>query len=79
MFPKTKWVVLWSLWLARLVPQPSPVVRVEQGALRGRLAPDGTHYQFFGIPYATSGSQYRFKVPTHIKLNLHRCSIFNYK
>ncbi|CAB3248015.1 unnamed protein product [Arctia plantaginis] len=63
MLPKTKWLVLWSLWLARMVPQPSPVVHVEQGALRGRLAPDGSHYQFFGIPYATSNPQYRFKAP----------------
>ncbi|RVE40177.1 hypothetical protein evm_015173, partial [Chilo suppressalis] len=48
-----KWLVLWSLWAARLVRQPTPQVLVSNGWLRGTVAPAGTHVQYLGVPYAT--------------------------
>ncbi|XP_075991798.1 juvenile hormone esterase-like [Anticarsia gemmatalis] len=63
MWSRLKWLVLWSLWAARGVRHPSPPLRLRQGALRGQLAPDATHYQYFGISYATSHHHYRFKAP----------------
>ncbi|OWR41815.1 antennal esterase CXE17 [Danaus plexippus plexippus] len=49
---KFYWVVLWSLWAARLVQQPTPLVHVTGGWLRGVLAPDGSHKRYLAIPYA---------------------------
>ncbi|CAH2089923.1 unnamed protein product [Euphydryas editha] len=50
---KTYWVVLWSLWAARLVRQPTLPVRVTGGWLRGAVAPDGSHKRYLAVPYAT--------------------------
>ncbi|KAI5635053.1 carboxylesterase family domain-containing protein [Phthorimaea operculella] len=58
-----KWVVLWSLWAARLVRQPTPEVKTQSGFLRGYVSPDGSHISYSGIPYATVNSEYRFKAP----------------
>lgn len=59
-----KWLVLWSLWAARLVRQPTlPLRLASSGALlRGQFAPDGSHVQYFGIPYATVRPDGRFQV-----------------
>ncbi|XP_063830897.1 esterase FE4-like [Ostrinia nubilalis] len=56
-----KWVVLWSLWAARLVRQPTPPVRVSGGWLRGSVSPDGSYAQYSGVPYAVN--QDRFQAP----------------
>ncbi|XP_063830880.1 esterase FE4-like [Ostrinia nubilalis] len=56
-----KWVVLWALWAARLVRQPTPPVRVSGGWLRGSVSPDGSHARYLAIPYATV--QQRFQAP----------------
>ncbi|XP_014364664.2 esterase FE4 [Papilio machaon] len=58
---KRHWVVLWTLWAARLVPQRTPEVQVSGGALRGAVAPDGSHRQYLAIPYATVGPHNRFQ------------------
>ncbi|CAH2089922.1 unnamed protein product [Euphydryas editha] len=50
---KTYWMVLWSLWAARLVRQPTLPVRVAGGWLRGVIAPDGSHKRYLAVPYAT--------------------------
>ncbi|XP_068620688.1 juvenile hormone esterase-like [Battus philenor] len=55
------WVVLWSLWAARLVRQPTVEVRVGGGLLRGAVSPDGSHAQYLAIPYATVRPHNRFK------------------
>ncbi|XP_059048808.1 esterase FE4-like [Achroia grisella] len=60
---RVKWLVLWSLWAARLVRQPTATVRVSGGLLRGSIAPSGTHAEYLGIPYASLGPEYRFKAP----------------
>ncbi|CAG9563707.1 unnamed protein product [Danaus chrysippus] len=59
---KFYWVVLWSLWAARLVQQPTPLVRVTGGWLRGFLAPDGSHKRYLAIPYARHPIK-RFQAP----------------
>lgn len=60
---RVRWLVLWSLWACRLVRQPLPAVRLANGSVvRGQLAPDGSHHQYFGIPYATLGPAQRFQV-----------------
>ncbi|KAM3959395.1 esterase FE4 [Aphomia sociella] len=59
---RAKWLVLWSMWASRLVPQPTAPVRISGGLVRGAISPDGTYTQYFGIPYATVGPQHRFKV-----------------
>ncbi|CAK1584968.1 unnamed protein product [Parnassius mnemosyne] len=56
-----QWVVLWSLWAARLVRQPTVTVRVSGGQLRGSIAADGSHASYFGIPYAEIRRGGRFK------------------
>nr|QGA73398.1 carboxylesterase CXE20 [Spodoptera frugiperda] len=48
-----KLLVLISLWVAPLVPQPTPPVQLSGGVARGTVAPDGTYLQYVGIPYAT--------------------------
>ncbi|XP_038211385.1 uncharacterized protein LOC119831887 [Zerene cesonia] len=48
----TKWLILCSLWAARLVLQPTPPVVTTSGLLRGYVAPDGSHLRYNGIPYA---------------------------
>ncbi|XP_049876915.1 acetylcholinesterase-like [Pectinophora gossypiella] len=58
-----KWVVLWSLWAARVVRQPTAELRVSNGLLRGSVAHDGSHLHYHGIPYATVGPEHRFKAP----------------
>ncbi|KAL0820065.1 hypothetical protein ABMA28_006010 [Loxostege sticticalis] len=58
---RAKWVVLWSLWAARLARLPTPPVRVSNGWLRGSVAPDGSYAQYLGIPYATVLN--RFQAP----------------
>ncbi|XP_047535865.1 esterase FE4-like [Vanessa atalanta] len=50
---KTYWLVLWSLWAARLVRQPTLPVRVTGGWLRGVVAPDGSHKRYMAVPFAT--------------------------
>ncbi|XP_061720466.1 cholinesterase 1-like [Cydia pomonella] len=59
----TKWLVLWSLWAARLARQPSAPLRVGSGLLRGSIAHDGSHIAYLGIPYATVARENRFKAP----------------
>ncbi|CAH2042747.1 unnamed protein product, partial [Iphiclides podalirius] len=59
-----KWldsVVLWSLWAAGLVRQPTRTVRVSGGLLRGSVASDGTHHLYLAIPYATVHPAKRFQ------------------
>lgn len=55
-----KWLVLWSLWAARLIHQPTLPVRVSNGILQGGMSPDGSHAFYLGIPYATV--PHRFQV-----------------
>lgn len=62
MWLRTKWIVLWSLWAARLVPQPTPTVVVSSGELRGLIEPDGSHVRYTGIPYANVSPENRFQV-----------------
>ncbi|CAB3257954.1 unnamed protein product [Arctia plantaginis] len=57
----TKWLVLWSLWAARLLPQPTLVIQLSNGPVRGTISPDGSHTQYAGIPYATI--RQRFQSP----------------
>ncbi|KAJ2938122.1 hypothetical protein O0L34_g3696 [Tuta absoluta] len=47
-----KWVILWSLWAARLARQPTQELRIRTGLLRGYISPDGTYAEYLGIPYA---------------------------
>ncbi|CAG4948030.1 unnamed protein product [Colias eurytheme] len=49
-----KWLILCSLWAARLVLQPTPPVVTSGGLLRGYVAPDGSHLRYNGIPYANA-------------------------
>lgn len=62
MWLKWKWLVLWSLWAARLVPQPTDFIRVSGGLLRGVIAPDGSHAKYTGIYYGTVSHETRFQV-----------------
>ncbi|CAK1584963.1 unnamed protein product [Parnassius mnemosyne] len=62
---KLHWTILWSLWAARLLQQPTVVVQVSGGLLRGTIAPDGTHAQYLAIPYATVRPRNRFQVAEH--------------
>nr|WNK22294.1 carboxylesterase 20 [Athetis lepigone] len=48
-----KLVVLISLWVAPLVPQPTAPVQLSGGMAQGSVAQDGAYLQYFGIPYAT--------------------------
>ncbi|XP_049876916.1 esterase FE4-like [Pectinophora gossypiella] len=48
-----KWVVLWSLWAARLVRQPTAELRVRSGLVRGSVAHNGAYAEYLAIPYAT--------------------------
>ncbi|VVC96525.1 unnamed protein product [Leptidea sinapis] len=58
-----KWVVLWSLWAARLVRQPSAPVLVSSGWLRGSVAADGSHVSYHGIPYAATPRRFKSAGP----------------
>ncbi|KAJ2938120.1 hypothetical protein O0L34_g3694 [Tuta absoluta] len=58
-----KWVILWSLWAARLVRQPTPELRIDSGLIRGYVSADGVYSSYLGIPYGTVNSEYRFKAP----------------
>lgn len=60
------WVILWSLWAARLVRQPTLPVLVSNGLLRGSIANDGSHKQYLGIPYATV--EHKFQVSGQLLL-----------
>ncbi|CAH0713061.1 unnamed protein product, partial [Brenthis ino] len=59
---KTYWIILWSLWAARLVRQPTVPVRVTGGWLRGDVAHDGSHKKYMAVPYATHPAK-RFLAP----------------
>ncbi|XP_063540502.1 juvenile hormone esterase-like [Cydia strobilella] len=59
----TKWLVLWSLWAARLARQPTAPLRVSSGMLRGSVAQDGSHDAYIGIPYATLPGDSKFQAP----------------
>ncbi|XP_023941601.1 esterase FE4 [Bicyclus anynana] len=59
---KNHWLVLWSLWAARLVRQPTAPVRVQGGRLRGFVSPDGSHSSYLAVPYA-SHPEKRFQAP----------------
>nr|ATJ44561.1 acetate esterase 17 [Helicoverpa assulta] len=56
-----KWLVLWSLWAARLVRQPTDVLQISNGPVRGSISPDGSHRNYLAIPYATV--PHRFQGP----------------
>ncbi|CAK1553121.1 unnamed protein product [Leptosia nina] len=56
-----RWVVLWTLWLARLVRQPTEPVQVEGGLIRGSVSQDGSHMRYTGVPYAVAPQ--RFQAP----------------
>nr|WGO51717.1 putative antennal esterase CXE18 [Ectropis grisescens] len=56
-------VVLFTLFAMNLVDQPAPEVVIEQGILSGKVSADGSFFQYFGIPYATTNSSTRFKAP----------------
>ncbi|KAI8419716.1 hypothetical protein MSG28_008403 [Choristoneura fumiferana] len=58
-----KWLVLWSLWAARLARQPTAPLRVSGGRVRGSVAHDGSHAAYLGIPYATLTHGNRFQAP----------------
>ncbi|CAH0713064.1 unnamed protein product, partial [Brenthis ino] len=59
---KTYWVILWSLWAARLVRQPTMPVRVTGGWLQGEVAYDGSHKRYMAVPYASHPAK-RFLAP----------------
>ncbi|XP_013187844.2 acetylcholinesterase [Amyelois transitella] len=61
-----KWLVLWSLWAARLVRQPTIPLRVSGGWLRGSVANDGSHIAYYGIPYATAPERFQSPVPNPV-------------
>ncbi|CAH0589989.1 unnamed protein product [Chrysodeixis includens] len=56
-----KWLVLWSLWAARLVRQPTTTHHLSNGPVRGSIAPDGSHASYLNIPYASKPQ--RFQAP----------------
>ncbi|XP_045502270.1 uncharacterized protein LOC123699375 [Colias croceus] len=58
-----KWLALFSLIVANLIKEPSPVIRVDSGLLRGRISDNGQFYQYFGIPYGTVNEKNRFQAP----------------
>lgn len=60
---RAKWVVLWSLWAARLVRQPTATVRVSNGLLRGAVAHDGSYVQYNGIPFGSVTDETKFQAP----------------
>ncbi|XP_059048805.1 esterase FE4-like [Achroia grisella] len=49
----SKWLVLWSLWAARVVRQPTVPLQISAGLVQGTIANSGMHAEYFGIPYAT--------------------------
>nr|XP_049701375.1 acetylcholinesterase isoform X2 [Helicoverpa armigera]WRX06111.1 CCE008a [Helicoverpa armigera] len=61
----TSWklLVLTSLWLAPLVPQPTAPVKLTGGLARGSVSPDGLHLQYLGIPYATVKHRFQAAEP----------------
>lgn len=59
----TKWLVLCSLALARLVRQPTAPVQLTSGLVRGVVSPDGAFTQYFGIPYATVAERFQDPKP----------------
>ncbi|KAI8419713.1 hypothetical protein MSG28_008400 [Choristoneura fumiferana] len=63
MWVRAKWLVLWSLWAARLARQPTAPLRVSGGRVRGSVAHDGSHAAYLGIPYASLTEDNRFQAP----------------
>lgn len=60
---RRKYLVLFTLFLTNLIDQPAPEVVIEQGILSGKISPDGSFFEYVGIPYATSNINTRFKAP----------------
>ncbi|KAJ8729662.1 hypothetical protein PYW08_001243 [Mythimna loreyi] len=61
---RLKWLVLWSLWAARFIRQPTPIRRLDDGSLvSGQFSTDGSFQRYTGIPYASSEYKYRFQAP----------------
>ncbi|XP_041984347.1 esterase FE4-like [Aricia agestis] len=58
-----KWLVLGSLFLVNLYREPTPVVRVRSGLVRGRISEDGKYHFYYGIPYGTVNDRNRFQAP----------------
>ncbi|CAK1553122.1 unnamed protein product [Leptosia nina] len=58
-----KWVALVAFIGANLLQEPSPVIRVNEGLLRGRISDNGKFYQYFGIPYGSVDETNRFRAP----------------
>ncbi|CAH1640490.1 unnamed protein product [Spodoptera littoralis] len=56
-----KWLVLWSLWAARLVRQPTETLHISNGPVRGSISPDGSFKSYLAIPYASV--PHRFQAP----------------
>ncbi|XP_045484310.1 acetylcholinesterase [Pieris rapae] len=54
-----RWLVLWSMWLAGFVRQPTLNLRISSGILRGSVSPDGTYLHYNGIPYAEITQRFR--------------------
>nr|AAR26516.1 antennal esterase [Mamestra brassicae] len=57
-----KLLVLISLWVGPLVSQPTAPVQLS-GQARGEVASDGSHLQYFGIPYATVTNRFQEATP----------------
>ncbi|KAL4704151.1 hypothetical protein ACJJTC_012967 [Scirpophaga incertulas] len=66
MLASAKWLVLCSLWAARLVPQRTPPVRCSGGLLRGMVAATGSHVAYVGVPYATIPQRFQDPGPEPI-------------
>ncbi|KAJ0179649.1 hypothetical protein K1T71_004240 [Dendrolimus kikuchii] len=58
-----KKIVLFTLFAMNVIDQPAPEVEIEQGILSGKISPDGSFFEYVGIPYATTNSSTRFKAP----------------
>ncbi|CAG9563706.1 unnamed protein product [Danaus chrysippus] len=61
---KSHWLILWSLWAARLVRQPTLPVRISSGLVRGSLAADGSHVSYLGLPYASYQNRFQTSQPS---------------
>lgn len=57
-----KWVILLSLIIGHVVHQPSMIVKVSNGLIRGRISEDGTFLEYLGIPYGRTTPETRFQV-----------------
>ncbi|OWR41814.1 antennal esterase CXE20 [Danaus plexippus plexippus] len=61
---KSYWLILWSLWAARLVRQPTLPVRISGGLVRGSLAADGSYVSYLGLPYASYQNRFQPSQPS---------------